>query len=47
MAILGIVYTLYLWRAAPLWLSLLSLLSNIPLSIWGAHLAKRHMPPPE
>ena len=47
MAILGIAYTLYLWRAAPLWLSLLSLFSNIPLSIWGAHLATRHMPPPE
>ena len=45
--ILGIALTLYFWRLQPLWLSLLSLITNIPLSIWGAHLAKRHLPPPE
>jgi hypothetical protein len=45
--ILGVALTLYLWRSQPLWLGLLSLITNIPLSIWGAHLAKRHLPPPE
>jgi hypothetical protein len=47
MGILGVALTLYVWQAQPLWLDLLSLLTNIPLCIWGAHLAKRHLPPPE
>ena len=47
MGLLGIAYLLYYWQANDLWLSLLGLFSNIPLSIWGAHFAKRHMPPPE
>ena len=32
-------------REQPLWLGLFAILSNIPLCIWGAHLAKRHIPP--
>lgn len=47
MGLLGIAYILYYWQANALWLNLLALLSNIPLSIWGAHFAKRHLPPPE
>ena len=47
MGLLGIAYALYFWQANELWLDLLSLLSNIPVCIWGAHVAKRHMPPPE
>jgi hypothetical protein len=47
MGLVGIAYLLYYWRANPLWLDLLGLFSNIPVSIWGAHYAKRHMPPPE
>jgi hypothetical protein len=47
MGLLGIAFTLYLWREQTLWLGLFSILANIPLCIWGAHLAKRHMPPPE
>jgi hypothetical protein len=47
MGLLGIAWILYFWQANPLWLNLLGLLTNIPLSIWGAHLAKRHLPPPE
>ena len=45
MGLLGIAFTLFLWREQPLWLGLFAILSNIPLCIWGAHLAKRHMPP--
>jgi hypothetical protein len=47
MGLLGTAWVLYFWQANPLWLNLLSLFSNIPVSIWGAHVAKRHMPPPE
>jgi hypothetical protein len=47
MGLLGIAGVLYYWQAGPLWLSLLGLVSNIPLAIWGAHVAKRHMPAPE
>jgi hypothetical protein len=46
MGLLGIAFTLFLWREQPLWLGLFAILSNIPLCIWGAHLAKKHMPPP-
>jgi hypothetical protein len=46
MGLLGIAFTLFLWREQQLWLGLFAVLSNIPLCIWGAHLAKRHMPPP-
>lgn len=45
MGLLGIAFTLFMWREQPLWLGLFAVLSNIPLCIWGAHLAKRHMPP--
>jgi hypothetical protein len=46
MGLLGIAFTLYLWQEQTFWLGLFSVLANIPLCIWGAHLAKRHMPPP-
>jgi hypothetical protein len=47
MGLIGIAYALYYWQTNELWLDLLSVLSNIPVCIWGAHLAKRHLPPPE
>lgn len=47
MGLIGIAFTLYLWREQPLWLGLLSVVTNIPLCIYGAHLARRHMPPAE
>lgn len=47
MGLMGIAYLLYYWQANPLWLNLLGIVSNVPVSIWGAHFAKRHMPPPE
>jgi len=47
MGLIGIAFTLYMWREVTLWMGLLSLVSSIPLCIWGAHLAKKHMPPPE
>jgi len=47
MGLLGTAWVLYFWQANSLWLNLLSLLLNIPVSIWGAHFAKRHMSPTE
>jgi len=47
MGLIGIAFVVYFWPENPGWLSVLSLLSNIPVAIWGAHYAKRHMPPPE
>lgn len=47
MGLLGTAWVLYFWQANPVWLNLLSLFLNIPVSIWGAHVAKRHMPPAE
>jgi len=47
MGLIGIAYLLYYWQANPMWMNLLGVFSNIPLSIWGAHVAKRQMPPPE
>ena len=47
MGLLGIAYILYFWQAGAVWLNLLGILTNIPVSIWGAHFAKRHMPAPE
>lgn len=47
MGLAGMAYILYFWKANPLWMNLLGLLSNVPVSIYGAHVAKRHMPAPE
>jgi hypothetical protein len=47
MGLMGIAYILYFWQAGAVWLNLLGVVTNIPVSIWGAHLAKRHMPAPE
>jgi hypothetical protein len=46
MGLLGTAWVLYFWQASALWLDMLSLLLNIPVSIWGAHFAKRHLAPP-
>src|SRR5689334_12679114 len=41
MGLIGMAYVLYYWQENPVWLNLLGLLVNIPVSIWGAHFAKR------
>lgn len=46
--LLGLVFSILVW-SDPLWLSVFAVLTTIPASIYGAHLAKRHMaakPPP-
>ena len=45
--IVGLTLQLYLWNLNPLWMNIIALLTVIPMSIWGAHLAKPHLPPPE
>lgn len=45
--IVGLTLQLYLWKLNPLWVNILAVLTVIPMSIWGAHLAKPHLPPPE
>jgi hypothetical protein len=45
--IVGLTLQLYLWKLNPLWMNLIALVTVIPMSIWGAHLAKPHLPPPE
>ena len=43
--LVGLVLTLVTW-GDPMWLSVLSLLTTVPASIYGAHIAKMHMAPP-
>jgi len=45
--IVGLAWCLYFWRMNPLWLSIFSIISVIPASIFGAHLAKPHLPAEE
>lgn len=47
MGVVGLTLQLYLWQMNPLWLNILSVLTVIPLSILGAHIARPHIPPPE
>jgi hypothetical protein len=44
MGILCVLYTLVTWDRGLGWLNLLALLVAIPASLYGAHLAKRHLP---
>jgi hypothetical protein len=44
MGILGILFVLVTWDGALGWLNVLGLLVTIPASLYGAHLAKKHMP---
>ncbi len=41
--LLGVLLQILLWQGNPLWMNILGLLSTIPASIYGAHLAKRQM----
>jgi hypothetical protein len=43
--IVGLVFTLLVMGEAPVWYSALGLLMALPASIYGAHLAKPHIPP--
>ena len=45
--IVGLAFQLYFWNLNPLWANIIGVLTVIPMSIWGAHLAKPHLPPPE
>jgi hypothetical protein len=47
MGIVGLTLQLYLWQMNPLWLNIIAVLTVIPMSILGAHIAKPHIPPPE
>jgi len=41
--LVGVLLTILMW-GDPIWLSVLSLLTTVPASIYGAHIAKMHMP---
>ena len=43
MGIIGLVFAILFWRDNPAWLNILSLLTTIPLSLFGAHLARKRM----
>jgi hypothetical protein len=44
MGIAGILFSLVLWSRDARWYDYLGLLITIPASLYGAHLARRHMP---
>jgi hypothetical protein len=43
--LIGVIFGILQW-GDPLWLNFFALISTIPASIYGAHLAKQHMSPP-
>jgi len=43
MGIVAVVFSLVLWRN-PIWYDYVGLVSTIPASLYGAHLARKHMP---
>lgn len=47
MGIVGIVFILLLWPKDSGWLEFFGLIITIPLSLFGAHIAKGHMTPVE
>ena len=44
--VVGVLFILTFWHDETGWLDWLGLLITIPLSLYGAHLAKRHLPDP-
>jgi hypothetical protein len=44
MGIVGILFMLVTWDGGLVWINVFGLLVTIPAAIYGAHLAKRHMP---
>ena len=44
MGILGVLFILVTWDSDLGWMNFLGLLVTIPASLYGAHLAKKHMP---
>lgn len=44
MGLVGIMYSLLLWQPDASWLDWLGLVMAIPASLYGAHLARRHIP---
>ena len=45
--VVGIVFGALFWAQYPWWLSVIDVLITIPASIYGAHVAKRHMSAPQ
>jgi hypothetical protein len=43
--IVGLVFSLFVMGEAPVWYSVFGLMLALPASIYGAHLAKPHIPP--
>lgn len=43
MGIVGTVFSIALWRSGATWLDYLGLVTTIPVSLYGAHLARNHM----
>ncbi len=44
MGIVAIVFTLAVWREHATWIDYLGLLMTLPASLYGAHLARKHLP---
>ena len=44
MGILGILFILVTWNGELGWMNFLGLLVTLPAALYGAHLAKKHMP---
>ena len=44
MGVLGIVYSLLFGSAEARWVTYIGILISIPVSLFGAHLAKKHIP---
>ena len=42
--IVGMVYILVTWTSDGQWIGWLGLVTTIPASLYGAHLAKKHLP---
>jgi hypothetical protein len=47
MGVVGLALQLFYWQMNPLWMNVIAVLTVIPMSLLGAHLAKRHIPPEE
>ena len=44
MGILGVLFMLVTWNSELGWLNFLGLVTTIPAALYGAHLAKKHLP---
>ena len=44
MGVVGLVYAMLMWNANARWYDYIGVLLTIPASIYGAHIARRHIP---